>query len=78
VNKAQQEESSQNPSRGKETIEKMLDVYELRLKKPDLTLWQLGERAGIELDLMARIDNGQLLSLQQERILYGVSLSAVI
>ena len=35
----------------KETSVKMLDVYELRNRKPDLTLWQLGERAGIELDL---------------------------
>lgn len=59
----------------KETIDKMLDVYELRLKKPDLTLWQIGERAGIELDLMARSTDGQILSLQQERIRMGIAVS---
>jgi hypothetical protein len=59
----------------KETIDKMLDVYELRLKKPNLTLWQIGEQAGIELDLMARSTDGQILSLQQERIRMGIAVS---
>ena len=53
----------------------MLDVYELRIKKPNLTLWQLGEQAGIELDLMARSTDGQILSLQQERIRMGIAVS---
>ena len=34
----------------KETLVKMLDLYELRYRKPELSLWQLGEAAGIELD----------------------------
>ena len=59
----------------KETTNKILDVYELRIKKPNLTLWQLGEQAGIELDLMARSTDGQMLSLQQERIRMGIAVS---
>ena len=53
----------------------MLDVYELKMKKPNLTLWQIGEQAGIELDLMARSTDGQILSLQQERIRMGIAVS---
>ena len=34
----------------KETVEKMLDLYELRKRKPNLTLAQLGSEAGIEID----------------------------
>ena len=59
----------------KETISKMLDLYELRLRKPELTLWQLGERAGIELDLQARSTNGELMTLQQEKVRMGIAVS---
>lgn len=59
----------------KETVSKMLDLYELRIRKPELTLWQLGERAGIELDLMARSTDGEQMSLQQERIRMGIAVS---
>ncbi len=57
------------------TVEKMLDLYELRMRKPELTLWQLGESAGIELDLMARTTDGQLMTIQQERIRMGIAVS---
>jgi hypothetical protein len=59
----------------KETVSKMLDLYELRIRKPELTLWQLGERAGIELDLMARSTDGEQMTLQQERIRMGIAVS---
>jgi hypothetical protein len=59
----------------KETVSKMLDIYELRIRKPELTLWQLGERAGIELDLMARSTDGEQMTLQQERIRMGIAVS---
>ena len=59
----------------KETLVKMLDLYELRHRKPDLSLWQLGEAAGIELDLMARTTDGQQMTLQQERIRMGIAVS---
>tara|TARA_B110000503_G_scaffold140530_1_gene231639 strand:+ start:707 stop:1498 length:792 start_codon:yes stop_codon:yes gene_type:complete len=59
----------------KETVSKMLDLYELRERHPKLTLWQLGERAGIELDLLARSTHGEQMTLQQERIRMGISVS---
>jgi hypothetical protein len=59
----------------KETVSKMLDLYELRARKPELTLWQLGEKAGIELDLMARTTDGLQMTLQQERIRMGIAVS---
>jgi hypothetical protein len=59
----------------KETITKMLDLYELRIRKPELTLWQLGQRAGIELDLQARSTDGELMTLQQEKIRMGIAVS---
>jgi hypothetical protein len=59
----------------KETIKKMLELYELRLRRPELTLWQLGERAGIELDLMARTTDEITISLQQERVRMGIAVS---
>ena len=59
----------------KETAVKILDLYELRYRKPELTLWQLGEAAGIELDLMARTTDGQQMTLQQERIRMGIAVS---
>jgi hypothetical protein len=59
----------------KETLVKMLDLYELRYRKPELSLWQLGEAAGIELDLMARTTDGQQMTLQQERIRMGIAVS---
>jgi hypothetical protein len=59
----------------KETITKILDVYELRIRKPELTLWQLGERAGIELDLQARSTAGELMTLQQEKVRMGIAVS---
>ena len=59
----------------KETAVKILDLYELRYRKPELTLWQLCEAAGIELDLMARTTDGQQMTLQQERIRIGIAVS---
>jgi hypothetical protein len=53
----------------------MLDLYELRDRYPKLTLWQLGERAGIELDLMARSTDAVQMTLQEERIRMGIAVS---
>jgi hypothetical protein len=59
----------------KETSVKILDLYELRQRKPDFQLWQLGEAAGIELDLMASTTDGQQITLQLERIRMGIAVS---
>lgn len=53
----------------------MLDLYELRQRHPDLTLWLLGERAGIELDLMARTTEEVAMSVQQERVRMSIAVS---
>ena len=60
----------------RETVEKMLDLYQLRLRKPRLTLWQLGEEAGIELDLNRW--SPEVLTKQQERIRMGISVSRTL
>ena len=54
----------------------MLDLYQLRLRKPRLTLWQLGEEAGIELDLNRW--STEVLTKQQERIRMGISVSRTL
>jgi hypothetical protein len=59
----------------KETITKMLELYELRARKPELTLWKLGEQAGLVLDLQLRTTDGQQMTLQQERIRMGIAVS---
>jgi hypothetical protein len=59
----------------KETTSAILDLYELKIRKPHLTLWQLGEAAGIELDLHARSTQVVELTLQEERIRMGIAVS---
>jgi hypothetical protein len=53
----------------------MLDLYALRKRKPDLTLWQLGEAAGLELDLMARTTEETEMTTQEERIRMTIAVS---
>jgi hypothetical protein len=57
----------------KDTVIKMLDLYELRKAKPDLTLWQLGEDAGIELDFNRW--KLEVIDIKQERIRMAISVS---
>ena len=57
------------------TARRMLDLYALRKKKPDLTLWQLGEAAGLELDLMARTTKDVEITMQDERIRMSIAVS---
>jgi hypothetical protein len=57
------------------TVKTMLELYELRQLHPDLTLWQLGERAGIELDLMARTTDEVSMTVQQERVRMNIAIS---
>jgi hypothetical protein len=57
------------------TVKTMLELYELRQHHPDLTLWQLGERAGIELDLMARTTDEVSMTVQQERVRMNIAIS---
>jgi hypothetical protein len=57
------------------TAERILDLYDLRKRKPDLTLWQLGEAAGLELDLQARTITDVAMTTQNERIRMTIAVS---
>lgn len=58
------------------TIEQLVRLLELRHKYPDDTLNELGERAGIELDLMARTtEDVQLPSQADERRRMTIAVS---
>lgn len=57
------------------TLKTMLELYELRQRYPDLTLWQLGDRAGIKLELMARTTDEARLTLQEERVRMSIAVS---
>jgi len=59
----------------KETVETILNLYELRCDYPKLTLWQLGEKARLQLDLMARNTDGIELTLAEERVRMAIAVS---
>lgn len=59
----------------KETVKTILDLYELRGDYPKLTLWQLGEKAGIQLDLLARNTDGVELTRAEERVRMAIAVS---
>ena len=62
----------------KETVKQMLELTELRAKHPALTLWQLGEKAGLDIDLYSRSTSGQLLSKQAERVRLSIAVSRLL
>jgi len=57
------------------TVDTMLELYRLRKRYPDHTLWQLGQRAGIDLDLMARTTEEVNLTPAQERARMNIAVS---
>ncbi len=57
------------------TADTMLELYRLRKLYPDYTLWQLGQRAGIELDLLARTTDEVNLTPAQERARMNIAVS---
>lgn len=57
------------------TVDTMLELYALSKRYPDYTLWQLGQRAGIELDLLARTTDEVDLTPQQERVRMNIAVS---
>ena len=62
----------------KDTVKQMLELTALRSKHPDLTLWQLGEKAGLDIDLYSKTTEVVLLSKQQERIRLSISVSRLL
>jgi len=59
----------------KETAETILNLYDLRARYPKLTLWQLGEKAGIQLDFMARSTDAVEMTLVEERVRMAIAVS---
>lgn len=59
----------------KDTVEKILELYALRDLHKSLTLWQLGEKAGIVLDLMARTTDVVDLTREEERVRMAIAVS---
>lgn len=57
------------------TVELLLKLHSLRQRYPDMTLHELGKRAGIELDLMARTTEGETITdaMEKRRMTIAVS-----
>ena len=59
----------------KSTIEQLLRLLHLRRTNPEITLNELGKRAGLELDLMARSTEGEVITEQLERRRMSIAVS---
>ena len=57
------------------TVELLLKLHSLRQRYPDMTLHELGKRAGVELDLMARTTEGETITdaMEKRRMTIAVS-----
>ncbi len=57
------------------TVELLLKLHSLRKRHPEMTLFELGKRAGIELDLLARTTEGEAIteSMEKRRMTIAVS-----
>ena len=60
------------------TIEQLLRVWELRQTNPDDSLYVLGRKAGIELDLLARSTAGEILTEDMERRRLTIAVSRML
>lgn len=58
-----------------QTIEHLVRLWELRLRYPELTLYELGKRAGVELDLLARDTEGEQITEVMERRRMTIAIS---
>ena len=57
------------------TVELLLKLHSLRKRFPDMTLYELGKRAGVELDLMARTTHGESIHLELEKRRMTIAVS---
>lgn len=62
----------------KATIEQLVRLWELRQKYADDSLYELGRRSGIELDLMARNTDGEILTDDMERRRMTIAVSRLL
>jgi hypothetical protein len=57
------------------TVELLLKLHSLRKRFPEMKLYELGKRAGIELDLMARTTHGESIHLELEKRRMTIAVS---
>jgi hypothetical protein len=57
------------------TIEQLLRLWELRQQDLDMSLYELGKQAGIELDLLARDTQGEEITEAMERRRMTIAVS---
>lgn len=57
------------------TIQQLLRLWELRQQDPDLSLYEIGKQAGIELDLLARDTQGEEITETMERRRMTIAVS---
>jgi hypothetical protein len=57
------------------TIEQLLRLWQLRQQDPDMSLYELGKQAGIELDLLARDTQGEEITEAMERRRMTIAVS---
>lgn len=62
----------------KATIEQLIKLWELREQFPDDSLFELGRRARIELDLLARDTHGEVLTEAMERRRMTIAVSRLL
>ena len=57
------------------TVELLLKLHSLRKRHPEMKLYEIGARAGIVLDLMARTTNGEMINqdIEKRRMTIAVS-----
>lgn len=60
------------------TIEQLVRLWELRQRYPDYSLYVLGRRAGIELDLLARNTDGEIITEDMERRRLTIAVSRLL
>ena len=57
------------------TVELLLKLHSLRKRHPDNTLYELGKRAGVELDLLARTTEGEAITEAMEKRRMTIAVS---
>lgn len=57
------------------TVELLLKLRSLRKRHPDMTLFELGKRAGVELDLLARTTEGEAITEAMEKRRMTIAVS---
>ncbi len=57
------------------TVELLLKLHSLRNRYPAMKLYELGQRAGVELDLLARATDGEEITEEMEKRRMTIAVS---